>query len=95
MIEKIVEGKNVSWVVNLHKQIDDYPLFMDTTAVIEDAIRKDINLGYESEKGPHYAIEVSRIDEYVNYVSDKLNRENYYRFDTRNYRFFLGSVPIR
>lgn len=96
MLQKFVEGKNISWVVSLDKQIEDYPLFMDTTRVIEDAIRQDVRHGYPAENGPRYAIELARIEEYVEYVSDKLNRENYYKFfDTRNYRFFLGSVPVR
>jgi hypothetical protein len=95
MLQKFVEGKNVSWVVPLNKQIDDYPLFMDTTRIIEDAIKQDVRHGYQSENGPRYAIELQRIEEYVSYVDDKINRENYFKFDTRNYRFFLGSVPVR
>ena len=95
MLQKFVEGKNVSWIVPLNKQIDDYPLFMDTTRIIEDAIKQDVHHGYKAENGPRYAIELSRIEEYVEYVSDKLNRENYYKFDTRNYRFILGAVPVR
>lgn len=95
MLQKFIEGKNVSWVVPLNKQIDDYPLFMDTTKIIEDAIRQDVKHNYPAENGPRYAIELARIEEYVNYVDDKLNRENYFKFDTRNYRFFLGSVPVR
>lgn len=95
MLQKFVEGKNISWVVALNKQIEDYPLFMDTTRIIEDAIRQDVRHGYQAEKGPRYAIEISRIEEYVSYVADKLNRENYFKFDTRYYRFFLGSVPVR
>lgn len=95
MLQKFVEGKNVSWVVPLNKQVEDYPLFMDTTRIIEDAIRKDVRHGYPPENGPRYAIELVRIEEYVSYVADKLNRENYSKFDTRNYRFFLGSVPVR
>lgn len=95
MLQKFVEGKNVSWVVPLNKQIEDHPLFMDTTRVIEDAIRQDVKKGYDAENGPRYAIEVARIEEYVGYVADKLNRENYFKFDTRSYRFFLGSVPVR
>jgi hypothetical protein len=95
MLQKFVEGKNVSWVVQMNKQIEDHPLFMDTTRIIEDAIRQDVKKGYEEENGPRYAIEVARIEEYVGYVGDKLNRENYFKFDTRNYRFFLGSVPVR
>jgi hypothetical protein len=95
MLQKIVEGKNISWVVSLNKQIEDYPLFMDATRIIEDAINQDVHCGYSAENGPRYAIELTRAEEYVGYVSDKLNRENYYKFDTRNYRFFLGSVPVR
>jgi hypothetical protein len=95
MLKKFVEGKNTSWVVNLNKQIDDYPLYMDATRIIEDAIKRDIRHGYKAEYGPCYGIEAQRINEYVNYVSDKLNRENFFKFDTRYYRFFLGSVPVR
>ncbi len=95
MLKKFIEGKNVSWVVNLNKQIDDYPLFMDATRIVEDAIRQDVKQGYKPEYGPHYAIERYRLEEYVNYVLDKVNRENYFKFDTRNYRIFLGSVPMK
>ncbi len=95
MLQKFIEGNNVSWVVDLKKQIDDYPLFMDTTSIIENAIRQDVDNGYQEENGPSYAIEVARLEEYVGYVADKLNRDTYFKFDTRNYRFFLGSVPAR
>jgi hypothetical protein len=95
MLKKFIEGDNVSWVVPMDKNIEDYPLFMDTTQIIDDAITKDVKNGYEPEKGPYYAIESLRINDYVEYVKDKINRENYSKFDTRDYRFFLGSVPIR
>lgn len=95
MLQKFVEGRNVSWVVPLNKQIEDYPLFMDATRIVEDAIREDVRFGYKPENGPRYAIELVRMEEYVGYVSDKLNRENYFKFDTRYYRFFTGSVPVR
>lgn len=95
MLEKIVEGRNVSYVVRITKQIDEYPLFMDATRVIEEAIRRDRRNGYDAEYGPHYAIERHRIEEYVGYATDKLNRDNYYKFDTKTYRFFLGSVAVR
>lgn len=94
MLRKFVEGKNISWVVNLNKQIDDFPLYMDATRIIDDAIREDLSKGYPSEHGPNYGIERQRIEDYVNYVADKLNRENFFKFDTRDYRFFLGSVPV-
>lgn len=95
MLQKFVEGRSVSWVVPLNKQIEDYPLFMDTTRIVEDAIREDVRRGYRPENGPRYAIELARMEEYVGYVAEYLNRENYFKFDTRNYRFFLGSVPVR
>jgi len=100
MLQKIVEGRNVSYVVPLNKTIEDYPLFMDATRIVEDAIRRDRRPvegrpeGYEREQGPHYAIEHQRVTDYVNYVLDKINRENFYKFDTRYYRFFLGSVQV-
>jgi hypothetical protein len=92
MLQKIVEGRNISYVVPLNKMIEDYPLFMDATRIVEDAIRRDRKNGYDAEYGPHYAIEHHRVDDYVGYVIDKINRENFYKFDTRYYRFFLGSV---
>ncbi len=95
MLQKFVEGNNVSWVVDFKKQIDDYPLYMDTTRIIEDAIQQDVANGYEAENGPSYGIEVARLENYVNYVSEYLNRDTYTKFDTVNYRFFLGSVPQR
>lgn len=95
MLKKFVEGKISSYVVDLNKSIDDYPLFMDATRVVEDAIRQDVQRGYRSEYGPQYAIERYRAEEYVAYVSDKLTRDNYLKFDTQNYRFFLGSVPVK
>jgi hypothetical protein len=95
MLQKFVEGRNVTYVVPLNKSIDDYPLFMDATRIIEDAIRRDTNNGYTAEHGPHYGIECHRVEEYINYVSDKINRENFLKFDTRSYRFFLGSVQVR
>lgn len=95
MLQKFVESRNVSYVAPLNKSIEDYPLFMDATRIIEDAIRRDRRNGYEAEQGPHYGIECHRVDEYVGYVSDKINRENFYKFDTRFYRFFLGSVQVR
>jgi hypothetical protein len=95
MLQKFVEGRNVTYVVPLNKLIEDYPLYMDATRIIEDAIRRDRKHGYEPEHGPHYAIEVCRADDYIGYVADKVNRENYYKFDTRYYKFFLGSVPAR
>jgi hypothetical protein len=101
MLQKIVEGRNVSYVAPLNKSIEDYPLFMDATRIIEDAIRRDRKPvaghpdGYDREQGPHYAIEHQRVTDYVNYVMDKINRENFYKFDSRNYRFFLGSVQVR
>lgn len=100
MLEKIVEGRNTSYVVRMKKVVDDYPLFMDATRIIEDAIRRDKSMAknghyYEPENGPHYAIEHQRVIDYIDYVSDKLNRENYFKFDTSNYRFFFGSIPAR
>lgn len=95
MLKKFIEGKNTSWVVNLNKQIDEYPLYMDATRIIEDAIKQDNQHGYKTAYGPRYGIEAQRIEDYVNYVSDKLNRENFFKFDTRYYRFFLGSVPVK
>jgi hypothetical protein len=95
MLQKIVEGRNVSYVAPLNKMIEDYPLFMDATRIIEDAIRRDRRNGYEAEKGPHFGIEHHRVSEYVGYVSEWINRENFYKFDTRWYRFFLGSVQVR
>jgi hypothetical protein len=95
MLKKFVEGHNVTYVVPLDKSIEDYPLFMDATRSIEDAIRRDVKNKYEPEYGPHYGIECLRVTDYVEYVFDKINRENLYRFDTKSYRFFLGSVPIR
>jgi hypothetical protein len=93
MLKRFVEGRNISWVVDLNRQIDEYPLYMDATRIIDDAIRQDVRHGYP-EYGPRYAIEHQRIEDYVGYISDKLNRENYFKFDTRNYHFFLGSVPV-
>lgn len=95
MFEKIIEGRNVSYVVRLGKSIDEYPLFMDATRAFEDAIRRDRRNGYEPEDGPHYGIERYRADEYVGYVTEVLNRDNFFKFDTKSYRFFLGSVPMR
>lgn len=101
MLQKIVEGRNVSYVVPLNKQVEDYPLFMDATRIIEDAIRRDRKSvagqpgGYDREKGPHYAIEHQRAIDYVNYTMEWINRENFYKFDTRYYRFFLGSVQVK
>lgn len=95
MLKKHIEGKNTSWIVDLNKQIDDYPLFMDATRIVEDAIRQDVRRGYPAENGPRFAIEFHRVNEYVNYIEDKINRDNYFKFDTRFYRFFLGSVPVR
>jgi hypothetical protein len=95
MLKRFVEGKNTSWVIDLNKQIDDFPLFMDATRVIDDAIRQDIREGYSSENGPRYGIERYRAEEYASYVSDRLSRDNYLKFDTPIYRFFLGSVPVR
>jgi hypothetical protein len=95
MLKKHIEGKNTSWIADLNKQIDDYPLFMDATRIIDDAIRQDVRRGYPAESGPRFAIEFQRANDYVGYVSDKLSRDNYFKFDTRFYRFFLGSVPVR
>jgi hypothetical protein len=95
MLQKFVEGRNVTYAVPLNKSVEEYPLFMDATRIIEDAIRRDTNTGYNPEHGPHYGIECYRAQEYVGYVIDKINRENFYKFDTRFYRFFLGSVPVR
>lgn len=95
MLQKIVEGRNVSYVVPLNKTIEDYPLFMDATRIIEDAIRRDRKHGYEPEMGPHYAIEHHRALEYVSYVSECMEWNHYYKFDTRFYRFFLGSVQVQ
>jgi hypothetical protein len=95
MLQKFEEGRNVTYVVPLNKSIENYPLFMDATRIIEDAIRRDAKQGYDAEHGPHYGIECQRIEEYIGYVSDKINWENFLKFDTRSYRFFLGAVPVR
>lgn len=94
MFQKIIEGRNTRFVVSTNKQIDDFPLFMDATRIVDDAIRRDHKRGYEPEKGPHFAIEHQRACDYVDYVKEYVNRENYYKFDTRYYKFFQGSVPV-
>jgi hypothetical protein len=92
MLERFVEGHNVSYIVTMNRVIDQHQLYMDATGIIEDAINQDIKSGYKPHNGPNYGIEVLRIQDYVNYVNSYVNRDDFFRFDTKKYKFFLGTT---
>lgn len=91
-LERYVEGKNISYIVPLGKFIDQHQLYMDATSVVLDAIDRDVVLGYDKQQGPNYGIEHHRLMDYINYVQEFINGDNYFKFDTKNYSFFLGSM---
>lgn len=92
MIQKMSEGRTVNYIVPMNKYIEGHQLFINVTDIIKDAINKDHHHGYEKENGPRYAIEVERVKEYVNYIDNKIDSENYSKFSTKNYYIFTGAV---
>jgi hypothetical protein len=91
--EKRVENKREHYLISLNATFDDHPVFMDISYIMRNAIERDGKNGYLHEAGPFYGIEHQRALDYAGYVEQHLDaKENLWRFDTRHYRFFVGSL---
>lgn len=87
---KRTEGKDKFLLIQLPKQIEGQDAFLDATRHLRKASQTDRNCGYRDENGPNFGIEVEKAREYARYVADHAHPHNIFRFNTRNYMFFIA-----
>ena len=73
------------------KQIDRTTIYLDFTKMASGALKRDKT--FDEEKGPNFAQEVHKANEYAEYLQDcKLNQHNLHRYGTKDYTLFAENA---
>lgn len=86
---KRTEGNDKFLLIQLPTQIDGNDAFLNATRHLRRASQTDCKRGYSEENGPNFAIEVEKAREYARYVARHARSHNIFRFNTKDYMFFI------